>query len=71
MSRLGRLDGFEVSRLGEVGIRAISREVGGAGFSCGREKLLSEEGEQGRPPGLRAVRGAFGGGMGGEKGGEA
>ena len=45
MSRLGGLDGFEVSPLGEVGVCAISRQVEGVGFSCGRVKLLSEEGE--------------------------
>ena len=45
MSRLGGFDAFEVSPLGELGICAISRHVGGAGFSCGGVKLLSEEGE--------------------------
>ena len=71
MGRLGSFDGFEVTPLGEVGIRVIGRQVGGQGFSCGGVKLLSEEGEQRRPPRLRAIRGAFGGGMGGKKGGEA
>ena len=70
MSRLGGLDGFEVFPFGEVGICAISRQVGGAGFSHGGIKLLSEEGEQGRAPGLQAIRGAFGRGMGGKKGGD-
>ena len=45
MSGLGGFDAFEVSPLGEVGVCAISRQVGGGGFSCGGEKLLSEEGE--------------------------
>ena len=45
MSCLGSHDGFEVSPLREVGVHAISRQVGGAGFSCGRVELLSEEGE--------------------------
>ena len=34
-------------------------------------EFLSEEREQGGPPGLRAVRGAFGGGVGGEESCEA
>ena len=55
MGRLGGFDGFEVSPLGEDGACAVSRQVGGAGFSCSGVELLSEEGEQGRPPGLRAV----------------
>ena len=71
MSRLGGFNGFEVSPLGEVGVCAISRQVGEASFACGGVKLFSEEGEQGRPPGLRAVRGALGGGRGGKKSGEA
>ena len=33
MSRLGGFDGFEVSLLGEVGVCAVSGQVGGAGFS--------------------------------------
>ena len=45
MSRLGGFDGFEVSPLGEVGVCAISRQVGGASFSCGGVRFLSEEGE--------------------------
>ena len=45
MSRLGGFNGSEVSPLGEVGVCAMGRQVGGAGFSCGRVKLLSEEGE--------------------------
>ena len=45
MSRLGGFDGFEVSPLGEVGACTISGQVGGASFSCGGVKLLSEEGE--------------------------
>ena len=45
MSHLGGFDGVEVSSLGELGVCAISRQVGGAGFSCGGVKLLSEEGE--------------------------
>ena len=52
MGRLGGLEGFEVSPLREIGIRVISRQVGGGGFSGGGVKLLSEEGEQGGPPGL-------------------
>ena len=43
MRRLGGFDGFEVSPLGEVGVCAISRQVGGGGFSCTGVKLLSEE----------------------------
>ena len=34
-------------------------------------ELLSKEGKQGGPPGLRAVGGAFGGGVEGEESGEA
>ena len=70
MSPLGGLDGFEVSLLGKVGIRAVSRQVRGAGFSCGRVKFLSEEGKQRGPPGLRAVGRVFRGGMGSKKGGK-
>ena len=34
-------------------------------------EFFSEEGEQGGPPGLRAIGGAFGGGVGGKESGEA
>ena len=34
-------------------------------------EFLSEERKQGGPPGLRAVRGAFGGGVGGKESSEA
>ena len=71
MSRLGSFDGLEVALLGKVGNCSVSREMGGAGLSCGGVKLFSEEGERGRPPGLRAVGGAFGGGVGGKESGEA
>ena len=45
MSRLGSFDGFEISLLGDVGVCAISGQVGGAGFTCGGVELFSEEGE--------------------------
>ena len=34
-------------------------------------EFLSEKRKQGGPPGLRAIRGAFGGGVGGKESGEA
>ena len=34
-------------------------------------EFLSKERKQGGPPGLRTIRGAFGGGVGGEESGEA
>ena len=71
MSRLGSFDGLEVALLGEVGSCVIRREVREVGLYCGGVKLLSEEGEQGGPPGLRAIRGAFGRGMGSKERGEA
>ena len=71
MSHLGSFDGLEVALLGEVGGCAIRREVRGAGLSCGGVKFFSEEGEQEGPPGLRAIKGAFGGGMGSKESGEA
>ena len=71
MSRLGSFDGLEVGLFGEVGSCTISREVRGAGFFCGGVEFLSEEGEQGGPPGLRAIGRAFGGGMGSGKSGVA
>ena len=52
MSRFGGFDGLEVALLGKVGGCSIGREVGGAGLSCGGVKFFSEEGKQGRPPGL-------------------
>ena len=71
MSHLGGFDSLEVALLGEVGSCTISREVRGAGFSCGRVELISEEGKEGGPPRLRTVSGAFGAGVRGKKSGEA
>ena len=71
MSRIGGFDSLEVALLGDVGGCTIRGEVSGAGFSCGGVEFFSEEGKQGGPPGLRAVRRAFGGGVRGEKSGEA
>ena len=71
MSCLGSFDGLEVALLGEVGSCMMSREVRGAGLSCGGVEFFSEEGEQGGPSGLRAVGGAFGGGVGGKESSEA
>ena len=71
MSCLGGFDGIEVALLREVGSCKVGRVMGGAGLSCGRVEFLSEEGKQVRPPGLRAVRQAFGGGVRGEESGEA
>ena len=70
MSCLGGFDGLEVAFLREVGGCTVGREMGGAGLPCGGVEFLSEEGKQGGPPGLRAVRRAFGGGVGDEKSGE-
>ena len=71
MCRLGGFDGLGVALLGEVGSCTVGRVVGGLGLPCGGVEFLSEEGEQGGPPGLRAVGRAFGGGVGGEESGEA
>ena len=71
MGCLGGLEGLEVALLREVGGCTVGREVGGAGTPRGRVEFLSEDAEQGGPPGLRAVGRAFGGGVGGEEGGEA
>ena len=71
MSCLGGFDGLELAFLREVGGCTIGREVGGAGLPCGGVEFLSEEGKQGGPPGLRAIRWAFGGSVGGEESGEA
>ena len=70
MSRLGSFDGLEVALLGEVGGCTISREVREAGLPCSGVEFFPEEGEQGGPPGLRAIGGVFGGGVGGEESGE-
>ena len=70
MSRLGSFDGLQVVHLGKVGSCTISREVRAVGLSCGGVEFFSEKGEQGRPPGLQAVGGAFGGGVGGKESGE-
>ena len=71
MSCLGGFDGLEVGLLREIGGCTVGRELGGAGLPCGEVEFLSEDGKQGGPPGLRAVGRAFGGGVGGEKSGEA
>ena len=71
MGCLGGFDGLEVALLREVGDCTVGREVGGVGLPCGGVEFLSEEGKQGGPPGLRSVGRAFGGGVGGEEGGEA
>ena len=71
MSCLGGFDGLEAALLREVGGCTVGREVGGAGPPCGGVELLSEEGKQLGPPGLRAVGRAFGRGVGGEESGEA
>ena len=71
MACLGGLDGLEVAFLREVGGRTVGREEGGAGLPCGGVEFLSEEGKKGAPPGLRWVRGAFGGRVRGEESGEA
>ena len=71
MSCLGGFDGLEVALLREVGGCTVGREVGGAGLPRGRVEFLPEEGKEGGPPGLRSVGRAFGGGVGGEEGGEA
>ena len=71
MSCLGGFDGLEVALLREVGDCTVGREVGGAGLPHRRVEFLSEEEKQGGPPGLRTVGRAFGGGVGGEEGGEA
>ena len=71
MSCLSGFDGLEVAFLTEVGGCTVGREVGGAGLPCGRVEFLSEEGKQGGPAELRAVRRAFGGAVGGEESGEA
>ena len=71
MSCLGGFDGRVVAILGEVGGCTISREVRGAGFSCGGVECFSAEGKQGGPPGLRTVGRAFGGGVRGRESSEA
>ena len=71
MSCLGGFNGLEVAFLREVGGCTVSREVEGAGLPCGGVEFLYEEGKQGGPPGLRAVRREFGGGVGGEESSEA
>ena len=71
MGCLGGIKGLEVALFGEVGGCTVGWEVGGAGLPCGCVELVSKERKLGGPPGLRAVRGAFGGGVGGEEGGEA
>ena len=71
MSRHGSFDGLEVALVGEVGSCTISRKVRGAGFSCGGVEFFSEEGEQGGPPWLQAIGGAFGEAVGGKVSGEA
>ena len=71
MSCFDGFDGLEVAFLRQVGSCTVGREVGGAGLPCGGVEFLSEEGKQGGSPGSRAVRRAFGGGVGGEESGEA
>ena len=71
MSCLGGIHGLEVAHFREVAGCTVGREVGRAGLPRGRVEFFSEEGKEGGPPGLRLVGRAFGGGVGGEEGGEA
>ena len=71
MRCLGGFDGLEVALFRDVGDCTVGREVGGARLPRGRVAFLSEEGKQGGPPELRSVGRAFGGGVGGEEGGDA